>query len=121
MGYGLGQRIPAVLLLLLLVGCASTKKPPTSRPVSEPCPGQAVLIIENDSGYELDVLEARSTGGGRTVIATVGPGYHQVLIRPEGGYYYFTRRAQTRTTETSESMRASASDRVRMRRECRTP
>jgi hypothetical protein len=111
----------ALSLSMFLIGssCASTKKPPPPRPVAEPCEEQAVLVIENSSGYDLDVVEAASLGGGRTVIATVGTGYHEVMVRSEGGYYYFTQRVQNRAVETSESMRASASDQVRMRRECR--
>lgn len=79
-----------------------------------------MLIIENSSGYDLDVVEAASGGGGRTVITTVGIGYHEVIVRREGGYYYFTQRVRHGAVQTSESMRASASDQVRMRRECRT-
>ncbi len=116
-----GRMAGGILLLTLLGGCASTKKLPPPRTVAEPCAGQAILIIENDAGYDLDVLEARSGGGGRTVIGTVGAGYHEILVRREGGYYYFTRRTQTGTTVASESMRASARDQVRLRRECRSP
>jgi hypothetical protein len=108
------------LLILSSFGCASKKKPPQPRTLPEPCEGQAVLIIENDSGTDLDVMEARVGGGGRTVIATVGPGYHEVLIRGEPGFYYFTRRTQTGTTVVTESRRASVRDPVRMRRECRS-
>ncbi len=79
-----------------------------------------MLIIENSSGYDLDVVEAVSRGGSRTVITTVGIGYHEVIVRREGGYYYFTQRVRSGAVQTSESMRASASDQVRMRRECRT-
>jgi hypothetical protein len=116
-----GRSAGGILLLTLLGGCASTKRLPPPRTVSEPCEGEAILIIENDAGFDLDVLEARSGRGGRTVIATVGPGYHEILVRREGGYYYFTSRVQTGNTVVSESMRASARDRVRLRRECRSP
>ncbi len=101
-------------------GCASKTKTPTPRPVSEPCSGQAVLIIENSSGYQLDVYEARSGGGVGTIVAMVGSGVHEVIVRREGGFYYFTRRARTNVAEASESRRTSASDRVRLRRECRS-
>jgi len=119
MKHELPLRTSWLVLVALGAGCASTKKPPTPRPVSEPCDGQAVLIVENDSGYQLDVVEAASIGGSRTVIASVGTGYHEVLIRREGGYYYFTRRVRGGPTEASESMSASARDQVRIRRECR--
>jgi len=121
MDWKVGRIAGGILFLTLLGGCASTKKVPPPRTVAEPCEGQAILIVENDAGYGLDVLEARSGGGGRTVITTVGTGYHEILVRREGGYYYFTRRAQTGITVVSESMRASARDRVRLRRECRGP
>jgi len=105
----------------LVAGCASTKKPPTPRPASQPCDGQAVLVIDNGSGYDLDVLEARSGGGVGNVIGTVGSGYHELVVRSEGGYYYFTRRAGTRTAAaTQSSSRASAGELVRMYRECRS-
>ena len=105
------KRFALGLSVLLLTGaCASKKKPPTPRSVSEPCAGQAVLIIDNGSGYELDVLEARLRTSVRTVITTVGTGHHEVTVRSEGGYYYFTRRARTGITEASESVRRSASD-----------
>lgn len=111
----------ACVLALIVSGCASKTKPPTPRPASEPCAGQAVLVVDNSSGYDLDVVEARSMGGGQSVIGTVGQGHHELIVRSEGGYYYFTRRSRRGATEASESMRASASDRVRMARECRTP
>lgn len=123
-GAEISHRRPLLGLLVVAsaasYGCASTKKAPTPRTVAEPCAGQAVLIVENSSGYELDVVEAAARSGSRTVIATVGNGYHEVLVRREGGYYYFTRRARGGATEASESMRASAGDRVRLHRECRT-
>lgn len=115
------RRYPLLLLLAWAAGgCASKTKSPTPRPASEPCSGQAVLIIENSSGYELDVYEARTGGGVGTIIATVGSGVHEVIVRREGGFYYFTRRSRTDVTEASQSMRASASDRVRLRHECRS-
>lgn len=114
------RALQGCVLVLLVSGCASKTKPPTPRPTSEPCAGHAVLVVDNSSGYDLDVVEARSIGGGRSVIGTVGQGHHELTLRSEGGYYYFTRRSLAGATQVSESMRASASDRVRMARECRT-
>ena len=87
-----------------LSGCASTKKPPTPRPASAACAGEAVLVIDNRSGYQLDVIESRSYSGGRTVIGTVGNGHHEIPVRREGGYYYSTRRSRNGPTEAAESM-----------------
>jgi len=109
-----------VWVAVVVAGCASTKKPPTPRPASAPCAGQAVLVIDNMSGYQLDVIESKSYSGGRTVIGTVGNGHHEILVRREGGYYYSTRRSRGGPTEAAESMRASAGDQVRIDRECRT-
>jgi hypothetical protein len=68
----------------------------------------------------LDVVEGRQLSGSRTVITTVGIGYHEVVVRREGGYYYFTRRVRGRNPMASESSgRTGASDEVRMHRECR--
>ncbi len=120
MGCELGRLSLVFSVILVVAGCASRTKTPTPRPASEPCSGQSVLVVENGSGYELEVYEARSGGGVGTILTTVGAGFHEVVVRREGGYYYFTRRARSNVTEASQSMRASASDRVTLRRECRS-
>lgn len=96
------------LLLLTFVGvsaCASRRvTSEQSTPSREPCAGRMVLVIGNNSGVEMEIVESRRGSGGRTVIAIVSSGgVREIPIRNDYEYDYSARAIGGRTTVAATS------------------
>jgi hypothetical protein len=89
--------VPLLAMAALTAACASSRPRPAAEPTSGiRCEtGRPVLVVRNDSGREVEIVESRIGSGGRTVIALVPSGRHEVAIRNEFGYGYVAQFAQT--------------------------
>jgi|GEM_PF-6699994 len=112
---------PLLAAIVLSTACASSNVRGGQREWSAPCStGDAVLIVRNDSGGEVEIVESRIGSGGRTAIAVVGSGRHELRIRNEPTYSYHAQRVGGGAVLAGTS-RPRASDRdVVLERECRT-
>lgn len=110
--------IPLLLLApILAAGCSPT-------PTAEPAPtatwsdGHPVLVVRNNTGMDVEIVESRRLSSSLRVIAEVGPGQHrQVSIRGETGYHYSARPVGSKTSINGETN--GRTDQVLMTRECR--
>ena len=102
----------------LFAACAS------SSGAGQPAPGPAcevgtpVLIIRNDSGRDVEIVEARGGRAG-SVIGIVSGGRHEILLRNLSGYSYHARPAGG-GRPVAYSHRSSAGSTVSLERICRT-
>jgi hypothetical protein len=71
---------------VLLSACVTT---PQEEPEGDWCSELPILVVRNDSGTSVDIVETRR--GNLNVIATVGPGRHELEIRREAAYSYSAR------------------------------
>lgn len=69
-----------------LPACVTTAQ---EEPDGEWCTGTPILVVRNDSGTSVEIVESRR--GSVSVISTVGPGRHHLEIRPEAAYSYSAR------------------------------
>jgi hypothetical protein len=99
---------------VLLSACVTT---PQEEPEGDWCSGLPILVVRNDSGTSIEIVETRR--GNLNVIATVGPGRHELEIRREAAYSYL---ARSLTGEVLVTMnRPRARDRtVLLERRCET-
>lgn len=88
---------PALLITatVALMGCTAAKESPEAADQPPPpCEGPAVLIVQNNSGREIEIVEVRRLSGGRHVVAVLGPGRHEISARPEREIGYAARAAE---------------------------
>ncbi|HEX6911734.1 MAG TPA: hypothetical protein VF142_15130 [Longimicrobium sp.] len=115
------QAAPLLAALVLSSACASGGVQPGQAGHDDDCENSsAVLVVRNQSGGEVQIVETRIGSGGRTVVTTLGPGRHEVRIRNEPGYAYAAERVGGGATLAVTS-RPRAGDRaVTLERECRS-
>src|SRR2546428_5718137 len=77
--------ITAVTILIGVVGCAHSHSSQDTQPLTI-CNGTPVLRVRNDTRGDVEVYEYRA--GVRTVIATVPPGSHSIVVSGEAGLFY---------------------------------
>jgi hypothetical protein len=105
-------------ILLAGAGCAASagaRQPQTQ----EDCAGTAVLLVENQVGFAVDILETHRGTNATAMIAQVGPGSHEITIRSEAEYSY--RALAPRSTAIQDQRRVTRGSAVRLVRQCRTP
>ncbi len=111
------------LLAIFLVtgGCAAgTSRPEEGTLAWEPCKGQLILVVKNRTGAELEITESRRYSGARTVIAVVGTGTHELVIRDQPGMSYGARLPGGElTVATTNRSRVRDRRNVTFARECR--
>ncbi len=112
------------LLIVVVLGssaCASQPKVAEEpAPVGQPCPERRVLVVRNNSGGEVEIVESRRGSGARTVVAYVRTGVQEISIRNDYEYAYSARAVGGRTTIATTN-RTRVSDRaVELVRECRS-
>ena len=100
---------------VLVFACAPY---PPNTPV-DVCGVRTVLVVRNQSGGDIEIVESRRGSGGRTVIAIVGPGTSEVRIHSEPEYVYSARHVGGRTIITATSRSRVRDHAVTMSRECR--
>lgn len=82
--------------------------------------GRPVLVVRNDSGLTLQIVESRIGSGGRQVVAEVGSGRTEVNIRNDWSYGYSAEPSGGGQVLAGTTSRARVPDRaVSMERECR--
>lgn len=82
--------------------------------------GRPVLVIRNDSGMTLQIVESRIGSGGRQVVAEIGPGRTEVNVRNDWSYGYSAEPSGGGQTLAGTTSRARVPERtVSMERECR--
>lgn len=70
----------------LAAGCAKQAPAEPTERVSGVCDGERLLVVRNNTGYTMDIVESRIGSGARVVIASVGPGRHEIAIRNAYSY-----------------------------------
>lgn len=82
--------------------------------------GRPVLVVRNDSGMTLQIVESRIGSGGRQVVAEVGAGRTEVNIRNDYSYGYSAEPSGGGQFLAGTTSRARVPDRaVSMERQCR--
>ena len=114
------QAAPLVAAIVFSSACASAGVQPGQAEQDDDCQNSnAVLVVRNETGGEVQIVESRIGSGGQTVVTTLGPGRHEVRIRNEPGYSYSAQRVGGGATLAATS-RPRAGDRaVTLERECR--
>ena len=77
--------ITAVTMLIGVLGCAHSHSSRDTQPLTI-CNGTPVLRVRNNTRGDVEVYEYRA--GVRTVIATVPPGSHTIIVSGEAGLSY---------------------------------
>ncbi len=110
------------LLLVAVLGastCASQPKATEERTLGgQPCPERRVLVVRNNIGVDVEIVESRRGSGARTVIAYVGPGVQEVPIRNDYEYAYSARQVEGKTTLAATSRTRVRDHAVTLFREC---
>ena len=116
----LSKATPLLAVLVLSTACASSRLQ-GGEPDSAPdcAAGNAVLIVRNESGGDVEIVETRIGSGGRTAIAVVGTGRHEVRIRNESAYAYHAQRVGGGTVLAATSRPRMGEREVTLQRECR--
>ncbi len=73
--------------LAACVGCASHSKLPF-RSSGPWCDTQGVLVVQNHSDLEVEIVEYRKGSSQSQLLQFVGPGRHEIIIRGESDFYY---------------------------------
>ena len=71
------------------LACARQAPAPPTDTETSVCQGTRMLVVRNNTGHSMDIVESRIGSGARDVVATVGPGRHEMTIR--NGYSYHAR------------------------------
>jgi hypothetical protein len=83
-------RVLPLAALLAAAGCATAGASGAQRPgawgVCET--GEAVLVVRNNSGQTVEIVESSINSAARPVIASLTTGSHEVRVRNEPGYSY---------------------------------
>lgn len=107
----------AVLTAACAASPAGTRQPRSGAVCEE---GRPVLVVRNDSGLTLQVVESRIGSGGRQVVAEIGSGRTEVNIRNDWSYGYNAEPSGGGQTLAATTSRARVPERaVSMERECR--
>ena len=103
----------------LLAACASSSgaRQPAAGPACEV--GTPVLVIRNDSGRDVEIVEQRAGRGAGSVIGILPGGRHEILLRNLRGYSYYARSAGGGALLAS-AHRSRAGSTVTLERICRT-
>lgn len=109
--------LAAALLVNACAGATTGTRQPRSGVVCED--GRPVLIVRNDSGMTLQIVESRIGSGGRMVIREIGPGRHEIDVRNDWTYSYSAQRAGGGNTLAATSWRGQPDRSVTLDRECR--
>lgn len=88
-------------------------------PVGQPCPERRVLVVRNNTGGEVEIVESRTGSGARTVIAYVRAGVQEIPIRNDYEYAYSARAVGGRTTMATTNRTRVRDRTVELIRECR--
>ncbi|HEU0012945.1 MAG TPA: hypothetical protein VFQ45_04640 [Longimicrobium sp.] len=108
-----------LLTLTLAAACASASRTRTAYPA--PCEsGTAVLMVRNDSGRDVEIVESRIGSGALTVVAVIPTGRHEVKVRNESGYSYSARAVGGGPIVASTNLRRTTNRFVTFERECRS-
>lgn len=116
------RRFPTTVLLLsvaLVTSCSTSRaggQPPDTMDWCEE--GQGVLVVRNELGHDIEIIETRRGPAARVIVAVLPQGYHEVEIRTEPGYSYSARALGDRRIVATQ-FRRSAGDSVILSRECR--
>ena len=114
------QRSLLLLAVLCASACASQSKVAEERtPIGQPCPERRVLVVGNNYGVEVEIVESRRGSGARTVIAYAGPGVQEIPIRNDHEYSYSARPVGGRTALAATSRPRVRDHAVTLARECR--
>lgn len=117
------NRCHSPLLLVVFSGvsaCTSQSKPVDDTPRNgQPCPERRVLMVRNNTGTEMEIVESRRGSGARTVIAYARSGVQEIPIKNDYEYAYSARPVEGKTV-ISTTNRPRVRDRtVELTRECR--
>ncbi len=111
---------PLAAALVLSTACASAGVQAGQAPSDDYCQNSnAVLIVRNETGGDVQIVESRTGSGGRTVVTTLGPGRHEVRIRNEPDYAYSAERVGGGETFAATSAPRAGDRSVVLERECR--
>lgn len=115
--------VKSALLLAATVistACASAGVRAAQDDGQVPCAqGEPVIVVRNETGGDVEIVESRIGSGGRTTITVLSPGRHEVRVRNDYSYAYSAQRAGSGTVLAATSMSRQAAARVSIERECR--
>ncbi|HSJ23502.1 MAG TPA: hypothetical protein VK929_02385 [Longimicrobiales bacterium] len=117
-GWRQGRRVFAWLLpSVVAAGCAAPASTAGTALADADCVGTSVIVVHNNTGHTVSVVEARRSVNATGQFAQVGPGTHEFTVRGEADYYY--RVLPPRDVPIEEQRRIMRGSAVRLTRECR--
>jgi hypothetical protein len=112
---------PLLAAAVLSNACASSGVRAADREGRVPCAqGDAVIVVRNETRADVEIVETRIGSGGRTSVAVLSPGRHEVRVRNDYSYSYSAQRVSGGAVLAATSMTRQAAAAVTIERECRT-
>lgn len=111
---------PLLAAVVLSNACAAAGARAAQPDGQVPCAqGVPVIVVRNETGGDVQIVESRIGSGGRTPITVLSPGRHEVRVRNDYDYAYAAQRVDGGAVLAATSMSRQAASAVTIERECR--